>query len=78
MEKMNFNLTPTQGTTINYTVEVVENTNETEPLKIVPIADYNGEYWISNYGQVFSNKRGEMVELKPYLDSKGYYKVDLY
>lgn len=80
---MNFNLNnvPTNGTTINST-EAVETTkeinNEAEPLKIVPIVDYNGDYWISNYGQVFSNKRGEMVELKPYLDSKGYYKVDLY
>ena len=58
MKEMNFNLNnvPTNGTTINST-EAVETTNETEPLKIVPIADYNGEYWISNYGQVFSNKK---------------------
>lgn len=61
MEK-NFNLNnvPTQGTTINSTEAVVETTKvnyEYEPLKVVPIADYNGDYWISNYGQVFSNKK---------------------
>lgn len=62
MKEMNFNLNnvPTNGTTINST-EAVETTkeinNEAEPLKIVPIADYNDEYWISNYGQVFSNKK---------------------
>lgn len=57
--EMNFNVNnvPAQGTTINYTGEVVETTNETEPLKIVPIADYNGDYYISNYGNVFSNKK---------------------
>lgn len=59
MEKMNFNVNnaPTHGSTINHTEAVVETTNEAEPLKIVPIADYNGDYWISNYGQVFSNKK---------------------
>ena len=55
----NVNNVPTQGITINYT-EAAEETKvnyESEPLKIVPIADYNDEYWISNYGQVFSNKK---------------------
>lgn len=79
---MNFNLNnvPTNGTTINST-EAVETTkeinNEAEPLKIVPIAGYDGDYWISNFGQVFSSKRGEMLELKPNLDNNGYYVVSL-
>jgi len=80
---MNFNLNnvPAQGTTINYTEAVVETTkeinNEAEPLKIVPIAGYDGDYWISNFGQVFSSKRGEMIEMKPILCGSGYYQVTL-
>jgi len=59
VNNFNVNNVPTQGTTINYTEAVEESkvNYEAEPLKIVPIADYNGDYWISNYGQVFSNKK---------------------
>lgn len=46
-------------------------------IKIVPIENYNGEYWISNDGIVYSNKRGFMKQLKPYL-LRGYPTVDLY
>lgn len=57
--EMNFNVNnaPTQGATINYTKQVTETTNELEPIKIVPVAGYDGDYYISNYGNVFSNKK---------------------
>lgn len=41
-------------------------------IKIVPIKNCNG-YYIDQDGKVYSDKRGFLVELKPFLDSKGNY-----
>ncbi len=45
---------------------------------IKPIEGCSG-YFISDYGNVYSNKSGELRQLKPFTDSRGYYKlIELY
>lgn len=48
---------------------------EGEILK--PIEDFK-DYYISNFGNVFSSKKGKLKKLSPWLDSKGnYYQIGL-
>ena len=42
--------------------------------KLKEIKNFN-DYFISNLGNVYSNKTGTLVKLKPYVDSKGNYLI---
>lgn len=50
----------------------------TQPEQWKAIAECNGQYYISDHGQVKSYKFGREVILKPTLQGKGYLKVEVY
>lgn len=39
-----------------------------------PIHNCNG-YYIDSNGDIYSNKKGYLIQLKPYTDSQGHYKM---